>query len=196
MTCGLVKSVCEPEPPGRIKWIEKKDKKKKKLSSELCKGQKQQEESPNHSLSERLPAMAIQTSPFRFFSPFLWISQPAFCCSTFLQFWYHHHKKYTELWHFFKGWFRGRNPRWMKIKQEVRNTFFFFSERRHVALLPCCARCSSPRCRCLDPDGLPSGLLLSPLLFPPFIPSFACCFSLSLFSAGGRLAQVLHNNLP
>lgn len=56
------------------------------MSSELCKGQNQQEESPNHSLSERLPALGIKISLFHSF-PTFFIHLPTFpLVSTFLQF--------------------------------------------------------------------------------------------------------------
>lgn len=47
------------------------------MSSELCKGQNQQKESPNHSLSERLPALGIKFSPFHSF-PTFFIYLPTF----------------------------------------------------------------------------------------------------------------------
>lgn len=48
------------------------------MSSELHKGQCQQEESPNHSLAERLLALGIKTSPFdSFLSFYLFRNLPA-----------------------------------------------------------------------------------------------------------------------
>lgn len=93
------------------------------MSSELCKGQNQQEESPNHSLSERLPALGIKISPFHSF-PSFFIHLPTFLylfyfplVSTFLQFWF---LKNAELLIYLKiSWGGGINVWWARPRRET-----------------------------------------------------------------------------
>lgn len=194
MTRAVVKSVCEPEPPGRIKWIEKKKKKKRNcpLNCVKAKSSKRSLQTTHYLKGYALWLSKLHLSvsflPF-YESPSLPFVVVHFCSSDTTT-----TKNILNCGIFFKGWFRGRNPRWMKIKQEVRNIFFFWFPNADTSL--CFLVVLAVLAAGVDPDGRPSGLLLSPLLFPPFIPSFTCCFSVSLFSAGGRLAQVLQNNLP
>lgn len=126
MTRAVVKSVCEPEPPGRIKWIERKKKKKKNcpLNCVKAKSSKRSLQTTHYLKGYLLWLSKLHLSVS--FLPFyeslsLLFVVVHFCSSDTTT-----TKNIRNCGIFFKGWFRGRNPRWIKIKQEVRNTFFFF----------------------------------------------------------------------